>query len=57
VIGVVLAPRDYYYAPGKKSRSVGATLRLAARMKVDTGVDCKLAVWDAGTREIVQLDQ
>ena len=56
VTGVVLAPRSYYDAPGKKSRSVGAALRVAARMQ-EAGVDCKLAVWDAGRREISEFDR
>jgi hypothetical protein len=56
VTGVVLAPRSYYRAPAKKSRSVAPALRLAVRMKAVESVDCKLAIWNTDSREISELD-
>ena len=47
VTALVLAPRSFYEARGKKANAVGPALKLLARFKSEFGVDVRLAVWDS----------
>lgn len=56
VTALVLAPRSFYFSPGKKTNAVEPALRLLARVRSELGIDARLAVWDPGSFEIKEFD-
>jgi hypothetical protein len=47
--GLVLAPLAFYSGHGKKGNAVAPTQKLLDRMRKETGVTVRLAVWDRCT--------
>lgn len=52
VTALVLAPAEFYSSRGKKANAVKPALELIARCRSELGVDMRMAVWDAGRKEI-----
>lgn len=52
---VVLAPRDFYTAPGAKAATVAPAEELLERMRTAARVDASLATWDPVERVIAPL--
>jgi hypothetical protein len=57
VTGLVLAPSDYYFAPGKKDKAVEPAWRLVDAVTSHRELDVRLATWDAATRRIAELER
>ncbi len=55
VTGLVLAPRGFYSAAGKKSNAVAPSRQLLAAICGEFGVDARLAVWNPTTLTIDRL--
>ena len=53
---LVIAPPSFYSSPGQKTNAVEPALQLVDRFRSDFGVDLRLAVWDATTRDIRGVD-
>ena len=49
--GLVLAPRGFYSGHGQKGNAVPPARKLLERLRLDAGVDVRLAVWEACTIE------
>jgi hypothetical protein len=56
VTAVVLAPRDFYEAAGRKSAVLNDTRLLLEQTRAKTGFDIRLTVWDPAVRVIAELD-
>ena len=52
VIGLVVAPQQYYTQPGQKANVVPHAIRLLSEFRDKTGIEAHLAVWDARSRVI-----
>jgi hypothetical protein len=57
VTGVVLAPRDYYFAVGQKGKALDPARRLVDAVTSHGALDVRLATWDAASRRIVELER
>jgi hypothetical protein len=55
VVGLVVAPLEYYRSPGQKSLAVQPAQRLHDRFRREHGVDLHLATWDAVARSVAPL--
>ncbi len=55
VTAIVLAPKDFYAAPGAQSAAVAPTEELLGRFRDEIGVDASLATWDPDGRVIERL--
>jgi hypothetical protein len=52
VVGLVVAPLEYYRSPGQKLLAVQPAQRLHDRFRHELGVDLHLATWDAVARTV-----
>jgi hypothetical protein len=52
IIGLVVAPEQYYRQPGQKSNVLPHTIRLLNEFREKTGIEAHLAAWDASLRVI-----
>lgn len=52
VVGLVVAPLEYFQSPGQKSFAVQPAQRLHDRFRREYGVDLHLASWDAAARTV-----
>lgn len=52
VVGLVVAPLEYYRSPGQKSLAIQPAQRLHDRFRRELGVDLHLATWDAVARAV-----
>jgi hypothetical protein len=52
VVGLVVAPLEYYLSPGQKSLAIQPAQRLHDRFRRELGVDLHLATWDAVARTV-----
>jgi hypothetical protein len=52
VVGLVVAPLEYYESPGQKSLAVQPAQHLHDRFRDELGVDLHLATWDADARTV-----
>jgi hypothetical protein len=55
IIGLVIAPREFYAHPGQKANSIGAASLLLNAIRAGAEVDIRLAVWDTQHRTIVAI--
>lgn len=55
VTAVILAPPDFYKAPGARQNAVAPTHRLLEHMRAEFGVEAQLATWNAGERAITSV--
>jgi len=56
-IGIVVAPRDWYFARGQKVQSVTYARRLIQALQEVGACDLRLTVWDRERRRIDELEQ
>ena len=52
IIGLVVAPEQYYSEPGKKRNVLPHTIRLLDEFTAKTGIEAHLAVWDTHLKVI-----
>jgi Holliday junction resolvase-like predicted endonuclease len=52
IVGLVLAPEQYYIQPGQKGNVLPHTIRLLSEFRNKTGIEAYLAAWDPGLRVI-----
>jgi hypothetical protein len=57
VTGLVLAPRGYYFASGKRGKALDPAWRLVDAVTSHGGLDVRLATWDVATRRIAELER
>jgi len=55
VVGLVVAPLEYYRSPGQKSLAVQPAQQLHGRFRHELCVDLHLATWDAVARKVAPL--
>lgn len=56
VTGLVLAPRDYYFASGKRVEALDPAKRLVDAVRCHSRLDVRLATWDTATKRIAELE-
>jgi hypothetical protein len=57
IIGLVVAPEQYYTQSGRKANVLSATTGLLREFRDKTGIEMHLAVWDAKKKVIKKLSQ
>jgi hypothetical protein len=55
VTGLVLAPRAYYFAGGKKQKALAPTRKLFREFNRIHQTDLRLAIWEESRRKIDEL--
>jgi hypothetical protein len=56
VVGIVVAPREWYVARGQKAQSVTYARRLVHAVRQTGACDLRLTVWDRESRSIDELE-
>jgi hypothetical protein len=56
LVGMVIAPSQFYFQTGQKRNSVEPATALLRRFRGEFGLDLRLAVWDCAQRTLKGLE-